>query len=175
MSPSRNWRRRWFRMRPGRRSSRTSALSVSTGYCGKRLRQGTKQTSCRAVGALSRTCPADRWVSATAAPSPGLSKGTPVLAQKPPPHGPEIGPVRRRADGADFALFIPSDLAYVEGHFPNAPIVPGVALIHWAVKFAARHLDFPLETAQAFQVKFRRVTLPGIPVSVSLRRRSKPY
>jgi acyl-CoA synthetase (AMP-forming)/AMP-acid ligase II len=126
-----------------------------------------------------------RWRFVTDLPSGPLGKRdsgaitrlferNPVVGRKTPPHEPEIRAVRRRADGADFDLFIPSDLAYVEGHFPNAPIVPGVALIHWAVKFAARHLDFPLETAQAFQVKFRRVTLPGIPVTLSLRRTSKP-
>jgi 3-hydroxymyristoyl/3-hydroxydecanoyl-(acyl carrier protein) dehydratase len=89
------------------------------------------------------------------------------------PHDPEIRAVRREADGADFDLFIPSDIAYVDGHFPDAPIVPGVALVHWAVKFAAQHLDFPLETAQAFQVKFRRLILPGIAITLSLRRGRK--
>jgi len=90
------------------------------------------------------------------------------------PREPEVKAVRPRPDGTDLDLFIPSNLVYVDGHFPNAPIVPGVVLIDWAVKFAARHLDLPLEAAQGFQVKFRQVTIPGGSVTLSLRRRSKP-
>src|SRR5262249_12517578 len=91
-----------------------------------------------------------------------------------PPHEPQVRAIRPQADGADFDLFIPSNLLYVEGHFPNAPIVPGVALIDWAVKFASQHLNVSVETAQVFQVKFRRISLPGAPVTLSLRRTRKP-
>ena len=49
------------------------------------------------------------------------------------------------------------------------PIVPGVALIDWAVKLAARHLNFPIDSAQAFRVKFRRIAIPNTVVTLSLR------
>jgi len=85
------------------------------------------------------------------------------------PTEPEIRVVRTLADGAEFNLFIPADLAYVDGHFPQVPIVPGVALIDWAVKLAARHLNFPIESAQAFRVKFSRIAIPNTTVTLSLR------
>jgi len=85
------------------------------------------------------------------------------------PTEPEIRVVRTLADGAEFNLFIPADLAYVDGHFPHIPIVPGVALIDWAVKLAARHLNFPIDSAQAFRVKFSRIAIPNTTVTLSLR------
>jgi acyl-coenzyme A synthetase/AMP-(fatty) acid ligase len=85
------------------------------------------------------------------------------------PTEPEIRAIRPLADGAELDLFISPNIACLEGHFPQMPIVPGVAQIDWAVKFAERHLNFPIESAQAFQVKFRRVTIPNTVVTLSLR------
>jgi acyl-coenzyme A synthetase/AMP-(fatty) acid ligase len=85
------------------------------------------------------------------------------------PTEPEIRVVRTLTDGAEFDLFISADLAYFDGHFPQKPIVPGVALIDWAVKLAARHLNFPIESAQAFRVKFSRIASPNTTVTLSLR------
>src|SRR5262249_6400780 len=90
-------------------------------------------------------------------------------AQPTRPTEPEIRVVRMLADGAELDLFIPPDLAYLDGHFPHMPIVPGVALIDWAVKLAARHLNFPIDSAQAFKVKFRRIVVPNTIVTLSLR------
>ena len=72
------------------------------------------------------------------------------------------------AGGAEFDLFIPPDLAYLDGHFPQIPIVPGVALIDWAVKLAVRHLNFPIDSAHTLRVKFRRITIPNTVVTLSL-------
>src|SRR5215470_15236550 len=90
-------------------------------------------------------------------------------AQPVRPTEPEIRVVRTLADGAEFDLFIPADLACLDGHFPHMPIVPGVAMIDWAVKLAARHLNFPIDSAQAFVVKFRRIAIPNMVVTLSLR------
>ncbi|MBO0759428.1 MAG: acyl-CoA synthetase, partial [Bradyrhizobiaceae bacterium] len=85
------------------------------------------------------------------------------------PTDPELRAVRPLADGAEFDLFISPDLACLDGHFPDMPIVPGVALIDWAVKLAARHLSFPIENAQSFRVKFQRVIVPNTVITLSLR------
>jgi acyl-coenzyme A synthetase/AMP-(fatty) acid ligase len=85
------------------------------------------------------------------------------------PTEPEIRVVRPLVDGAEFDLFISADLACFDGHFPRMPIVPGVVQIDWAVKLAARHLNFPIDSAQVFRVKFRRVTFPNTVVTLSLR------
>ncbi len=38
-------------------------------------------------------------------------------------------------------LFIPDDLAFLDGHFDKIAIVPGVSQIHWAVHFADQYID----------------------------------
>ncbi|RDJ25219.1 acyl-CoA synthetase [Bosea caraganae] len=76
--------------------------------------------------------------------------------------------VRPTADGVQIDLSAPPDLAYLAGHFPEAPIVPGVVQINWAIELAARHLQLVLEAGTQFQVKYRRVFLPGRPVTLTL-------
>ncbi len=41
----------------------------------------------------------------------------------------EFGEPSRAGDEATFAVRVPADLRYLEGHFPGDPIVPGVAQI----------------------------------------------
>jgi acyl-coenzyme A synthetase/AMP-(fatty) acid ligase len=86
-----------------------------------------------------------------------------------PPTEPEICAVRPLADGVELDLFISPGIDCLNGHFPSMPIVPGVAQIDWAVKLAARRLNFPIESAQFFRVKFRRVMTPNTFVTLSLR------
>ncbi|CAO3424039.1 AMP-binding protein [Azospirillum doebereinerae] len=84
------------------------------------------------------------------------------------PTEPEIRAVRSSGEGVELDLYLPGDLAQVDGHFPGLPIVPGVALIDWAVTLGARH-GIPVAVARDFQVKFRRVTVPDSAVTLSLR------
>ena len=85
------------------------------------------------------------------------------------PTMPELRAMRAGGDGVVLDLVIPGDLAYLEGHFPGLPIVPGVVLIDWVIELAARHLALPVEVAQTFAAKFRRVIRPGELVTLSLR------
>jgi acyl-coenzyme A synthetase/AMP-(fatty) acid ligase len=89
------------------------------------------------------------------------------------PMEPELRARREIDGGVELDLFISPDLVPLEGHFPGLPIVPGVAQIDWVVKLAARHLSVAIETAQAFQVKFRSIIQPGITVTLTMRRRSE--
>ena len=85
------------------------------------------------------------------------------------PTAPDVRAVRPLANGVELDLFIPGDLAQLDGHFPGMPIVPGVAQIDWAVMFANTHLGLGIEAAQSLQVKFRRVTVPDTLVTLALR------
>jgi hypothetical protein len=141
---------------------------------GRRLRRALAET--QELAGLPR-----RWRFVDALPSGTLGKrratdiirlfgeSSPSNAAPARPTEPEIRDVRPLADGAEFDLFISTDLACFDGHFPGMPIVPGVAQIDWAVKLAARHLNFPIDSAQVFRVKFRRVTFPNTVVTLSLR------
>lgn len=85
------------------------------------------------------------------------------------PTAPDVRAVRPLANGVELDLFIPGDLAQLDGHFPGMPIVPGVAQIDWAVMFANTHLGLGIKAAQSLQVKFRRVTVPDTLVTLALR------
>ena len=85
------------------------------------------------------------------------------------PTEPDMHALRPIDGGVELDLFVSPDLAALDGHFPDFPIVPGVALVDWAVRKADRHLGLFIGAARNFQVKFRRVTVPGGIVTLSLR------
>lgn len=81
---------------------------------------------------------------------------------------PDLRAIRHEGDTVELDLYNRADLQQLNGHFPNMPIVPGVAQIDWVVKLAARHLGLPIEAATNFQVKFHRLTLPDTLVTLKL-------
>lgn len=81
---------------------------------------------------------------------------------------PEISATRPIPNGVQIDLSVAHDLAYLEGHFPGTPIVPGVVQIDWAIRLAARYLQLDLEAGTQFQVKYRRIFLPNRPVTLTL-------
>lgn len=86
------------------------------------------------------------------------------------PREPEISGVHRLDDGVELHLHIPRDLAYLEGHFPDYPVVAGVVMLDWAIRFAGQHVVPGLAVGRAFQVKFRQVLRPDTTLSLFLRR-----
>ena len=83
---------------------------------------------------------------------------------------PEVLDVREIADGVELDLFLPETLSCFQGHFPEFPVLPGVAQIDWAVRFADRHLGTAIGGAQRVQVKFRSIIRPGGPLTLRLIR-----
>jgi 3-hydroxymyristoyl/3-hydroxydecanoyl-(acyl carrier protein) dehydratase len=86
------------------------------------------------------------------------------------PREPEIREVRRLDDGVELLMYVPRDLAYLDGHFPDYPVVAGVVLLDWAIHFAGEHVVPGLTVGRAFQVKFRQVLRPDTSLSLFLRR-----
>lgn len=60
-----------------------------------------------------------------------------------------------------YTFEVPYDLAYFSGHFPAAPVVPGVAQVSWAMSLAERDLHPGLEFAGMEALKFQRLLRPG--------------
>jgi len=86
------------------------------------------------------------------------------------PRIPEVRAVRPLGDGVALDLFLSADLLPFRGHFPGVGVLPGVAQIDWAVRFARQYLSLTDGTAPMFQVKFRKVIVPDTSVTLVLRR-----
>lgn len=82
-------------------------------------------------------------------------------------------PIVQQATGADFnwqlELKIPHDLAYFSGHFPSAPVLPGVVQVDWALHLAQQHMSLPCDFAGMEVLKFQQLVRPADEVSLSLR------
>lgn len=86
---------------------------------------------------------------------------------------PQVLAVQKTSDNeVVLSLEIEHDLACLEGHFPDNPVVPGVAQVHWAEHFAremfadampGKHQFSSLET-----IKFQNVIQPEIAVNLHL-------
>ena len=75
---------------------------------------------------------------------------------------------RVRADSAEIELVVPHDLHFVRGHFPGAPVVPGVVQIKWAIALARRYLAIGEGFTAMENVKFQRAMTPQSRVTLTL-------
>jgi acyl-CoA synthetase (AMP-forming)/AMP-acid ligase II/3-hydroxymyristoyl/3-hydroxydecanoyl-(acyl carrier protein) dehydratase len=69
---------------------------------------------------------------------------------------------------AVFELIAPHDLAYFDGHFPGAPILPGVVQVDWAIAYGRQCFDLPPLFRGIHALKFQQVIRPGMPVMLEL-------
>ncbi|MDN5873928.1 MAG: hypothetical protein L0H29_06040 [Sinobacteraceae bacterium] len=68
-----------------------------------------------------------------------------------------------------YRLFIPPELAWFVGHFPDQPVLPGVAQIGWAIRFARQAFQFDADPLRIDRVKFQQPIVPGDSVQLTLR------
>jgi acyl-CoA synthetase (AMP-forming)/AMP-acid ligase II/3-hydroxymyristoyl/3-hydroxydecanoyl-(acyl carrier protein) dehydratase len=66
-------------------------------------------------------------------------------------------------------LAVPPDLAYFSGHFPTAPVLPGVVQVDWALALGRQLLDLPGKFAGMEVLKFQQLVRPGDRISLTLR------
>lgn len=67
-----------------------------------------------------------------------------------------------------YELAAPRDLVYFDGHFPQAPILPGVVQVDWALKIARDCFDLPPAFRGIHALKFQRVIQPETAFSLEL-------
>lgn len=77
--------------------------------------------------------------------------------------------LERSAHQATARLQISADLRVLEGHFPGATLVPGVAQLHWVVTLGAQAFGIDMAFPRAEVVKFQQPILPGDGVEVQLQ------
>jgi len=75
--------------------------------------------------------------------------------------------IERTAELAVLQLTLDSALDIFQGHFPDVPILPGVAQIDWAMRLAERYFGV-MPVAQDFQIKFTDMIRPGMTLVLTL-------
>ncbi|MBD9617777.1 acyl-CoA synthetase family protein [Pseudomonas sp. PDM07] len=74
------------------------------------------------------------------------------------------------ADGEwSLQLAVPPDLAYFSGHFPRAPVLPGVVQVEWAMSLGQQLMDLPAKFAGMEVLKFQQLVRPGDEIQLHLR------
>ncbi|WP_296247762.1 AMP-binding protein [Pseudomonas sp. UBA4194] len=91
---------------------------------------------------------------------------------------PQVLDQRQNGDEHLLHLHVPHDLAHFSGHFPKAPVLPGVVQVQWALQLARQTLELPPRFAGMEVLKFQQLVRPGDTLQLSLRfdaERSKLY
>ena len=84
------------------------------------------------------------------------------------PHMPEPQWRERTPTQARLALDVVPELAAFEGHFPQAAVLPGVALIDWAVRLGREAFGLRGGLQRMEAVKFQHLVRPGVHLQVDL-------
>lgn len=65
-------------------------------------------------------------------------------------------------------IIVPKDLLYFEGHFPIAPVLPGVVQVDWAIHFGRQYFALPAKFCGIQALKFQQVICAETPVYMEL-------
>lgn len=121
------------------------------------------------LGRIDPTALPRRWRFVAAMPSDARGKSPEhLLAALFRPVYPEPNWLTREPDRAVLELPIGRDLRVFDGHFPQTPIVPGVALIGWALRFAREAFVVAGEPERQDLLKFQQVVRPGATLRLEL-------
>ena len=69
---------------------------------------------------------------------------------------------------AQASLALAPELLVFDGHFPGAPILPGVAQVDWAIGFARERFEMPARFIRMEALKFSQPALPGMHLDLEL-------
>ncbi|VVN16987.1 Acetyl-coenzyme A synthetase [Pseudomonas fluorescens] len=101
-----------------------------------------------------------------------------ALLLAPRPRTPEVLQQVEAEGEWNLQIAVPPDLAYFSGHFPQAPVLPGVVQVDWALSLAQRLMVLPERFAGMEVLKFQQLVRPGDEIQLHLRfdtGRSKLY
>ncbi len=60
----------------------------------------------------------------------------------------------------DFKLIVPEELFFLQGHFPDRPVVPGVTQVHWAILLSRLGLQLKPTFLGIEALKFHLIIKP---------------
>ncbi|MFJ2322337.1 AMP-binding protein [Pseudomonas sp. NPDC087817] len=101
-----------------------------------------------------------------------------ALLVAPRPKAPEVLEQIETDGEWSLQLSVPPDLTYFSGHFPKAPVLPGVVQVEWALNLGRQLLKLSGPFAGMEVLKFQQLVRPGDEVQLHLRfdpERSKLY
>lgn len=84
---------------------------------------------------------------------------------------PELPPAEwreRRSPQAAVSLQLLPQLRVFDGHFPGAPVLPGVVQLDWAIAFGRQAFDLPARFLRAEQLKFVQPVQPPLTLELAL-------
>ncbi|AXQ29299.1 4-coumarate--CoA ligase [Solimonas sp. K1W22B-7] len=111
-----------------------------------------------------------RWRYVAALPVNSQGKTTQAqLAALFDPRRPCVKLQHHDAASASLALRFDADSPYFEGHFPVAPILPGVAQVEWAIRLGRELFDLPADFLRMEALKFQQVIRPGADILLDLQ------
>lgn len=97
----------------------------------------------------------------------------PAPVAGPSPEMPTVAWLERSDSSALAALDIHAGLQVFDGHFPGAPILPGVAQLDWAMVLGRQCFDLPERFVRLEALKFMRPVLPGTRLLMALEFKRK--
>lgn len=86
-----------------------------------------------------------------------------------PATAPQVLAVTHREQQVVIELFVPAELSWFEGHFPQAALLPGVVQTTWVAEFGRRYFALPPQFRSMHNMKFMRFIMPGTALSLHLR------
>ncbi len=110
-----------------------------------------------------------RWRFVDALPVDAQGKTTRrALAALFRPEFPEAEWREREPRQAEIEFLLDPALAVFEGHFPQAPILPGVAQVDWAIRLGREAFDLPPRFLRLDALKFQRTAGPDTRIHLRL-------
>lgn len=136
-------------------------------------REGKRALNERLRAALASAVEASvlprRWRHRWALPQDAQGKTTELaLRALFDPRRPPARLRKRSPHAAELELEIAATLPYFDGHFPIAPILPGVAQLQWAIELGRELFELPPAFRRMEALKFRQVITPGMTVALEL-------
>jgi 3-hydroxymyristoyl/3-hydroxydecanoyl-(acyl carrier protein) dehydratase len=92
-----------------------------------------------------------------------VTSGLPSVARRTRLAGDDAGHV-------NIAIEVGDDLAVFDGHFPGTPILPAVAQIDWAIRFARAEFALPARFHALRSLKFLAIVQPPVELTLDLER-----
>ncbi|MDX1693952.1 MAG: hypothetical protein R3208_09315 [Ketobacteraceae bacterium] len=79
-----------------------------------------------------------------------------------------------QANAVRLTLQVPGNLAYFDGHFDQASILPGVVQVKWAEHFGRQFFPLPGSFQRLETLKFQQVIVPDTTIELELSNQPDP-